>query len=585
MTIRRTPLYFGPEDRSLFGWLHAPESAAQRDLAVVLCPPVGHEYINSHRSIRHLADRLAEAGIPALRFDYDGTGDSCGDDEDPARLAAWRSSVAEAMRTAREITGCTRLGLAGVRLGAALAVAAATEAEVDFLVLWAPVVRGRAYNRELKALHLTGGNRVVAIPESGQLEPAGFVVTAETQRDLAGIVLEELLPKTRRVLIVARDDLAADPRLRDVWREAGIDTEQWSRPGYAEMFASPHNTVVPDAVIGEIVDWIATGAPPGPVASLPSPLRAEQRSGELRESFVRFDAAGSRVFGILTESESVTGEAPLILLPNAGSSHHAGPNRLYVQLARALGAAGFRALRFDLPGLGDSILEPPAGENDSYFPATSSVIGTAIEILRNDRRAASFVLMGLCSGAHASFHAALDLPGAAIAESVLINPLTFYYKPGMPLDSPMTGYREWRWYMRSVRRFDRWRKLLRGEARLSSIARAIYRRLLDKLAIHASALTSRLPFVRAAATLPEDLGHDLRRIVRSGRKVTFVFSRFAPGYDLLMDRAGPAVQRYRKRGVIQLWRIDGATHTFEAKQARDTMIAELVAHLRKRYLR
>jgi len=584
MTIRRTPLYFGPEERSLFGWLHAPGTGAQRDLAVVLCPPIGHEYINSHRSIRHLADRLAEAGTPALRFDYDGTGDSCGGDEDPDRIAAWRGSIVEAIRTVRRLTGCERVGLVGVRLGAALAVAAAVETAVDALVLWAPVVRGRAYNRELKALHLTGGNRVVAIPESGQLEPAGFVVTAGTQRDLAGIVLEEQLPDARRVLIVARDDLAPDPRLPDTWRAAGIDVEQRLRPGYAEMFASPHNTVVPTAVIAEIVDWLVAGAPSAPAAAPAPPLRAEQRSGALRESFVRFDAADSHIFGILTESSGTPGDAPLILLPNAGSSHHAGPNRLYVHLARALAGAGFRALRFDLPGLGDSILDPPAAENDSYVPATGTAIAAAIDLLRTEGRAASFVLLGLCSGAHASFHAALDLRDAPIAESILINPLTFYYKPGMPLDSPMSGYREWQWYMRSVRRVDRWTKLLRGEARLHAIARAIWRRLLDKLAIHTAALTSRLPFARPV-TLREDLTHDLRRIIRSGRKLTFVFSRFAPGYDLLIDRAGPTVQRYRKRGHVKLWRIDGATHTFEAKEARETMTAELIAHLRARYLK
>jgi hypothetical protein len=35
---------------------------------------VGHEYTRAHCSLRHLADRLALAGMPALRFDYHGIG-------------------------------------------------------------------------------------------------------------------------------------------------------------------------------------------------------------------------------------------------------------------------------------------------------------------------------------------------------------------------------------------------------------------------------------------------------------------------------------------------------------------------------
>jgi len=36
-----------------------------------------------HRTYRHLADRLTARGLPTLRFDYDGTGDSAGESDDP----------------------------------------------------------------------------------------------------------------------------------------------------------------------------------------------------------------------------------------------------------------------------------------------------------------------------------------------------------------------------------------------------------------------------------------------------------------------------------------------------------------------
>src|SRR6267378_4565458 len=74
--VESQPLYFGPEDRPLFGWLHAPAAASRPALGLVICNPFGNEAICAHRSLRHLAERAADAGIPALRFDYDGTGDS-----------------------------------------------------------------------------------------------------------------------------------------------------------------------------------------------------------------------------------------------------------------------------------------------------------------------------------------------------------------------------------------------------------------------------------------------------------------------------------------------------------------------------
>jgi hypothetical protein len=48
--------------------------------AVLLCNPFGQEAIRCHRAFRLLSARLASSGIPSLRFDYFGTGDSPGND-------------------------------------------------------------------------------------------------------------------------------------------------------------------------------------------------------------------------------------------------------------------------------------------------------------------------------------------------------------------------------------------------------------------------------------------------------------------------------------------------------------------------
>lgn len=528
MKITRTPLYFGPGERSLFGWFHAPAVESRRDLGIVVCPPLGHEYVNAHRSVRHLADRLAASGVPALRFDYDGTGDSAGRDEDPGRVAAWTQSVREAMRTLRALSGCDRIGLIGLRFGALLAALVASETEVASLGLWAPVTRGRSYVRELKALHLTGGRTST----EGQMEPGGFVFTEETLRDLG-----TLEPGTART--------------------AHVQTF----PGQPEMFDPPHGNVVPFDTIDAIVEWVGKDALVTSPALPEETPRREQQADGVRESIAELDG----IFGIVSEPLSGA-SGPLIVMPNAGATHHAGPNRLYVLLARSLARAGFRSLRFDLPGLGDSILDDAAIENDVYPPDTTAVL----ERVMRSMPAPAYVSMGLCSGAHASFHAALD-SDVPIAESVLINPLTFYYKRGMSLDQPARQYGQWQWYMRSARRVDRWGKLLRGEVQIGAIFRAVFQRMRDEL----GTLRRR--------RRGDDLDGDLRRIAASGRKVTFVFSSFDPGYDILMFNAAPAVKHLRRHGALKLWRIEDADHTFQPRQSREVMIESVTRHLAERY--
>src|SRR5207248_357876 len=101
-----------------------------------------------HRSLRHLADALAAVGWPCVRFDWHGTGDSGGSDEDPDRVATWLANIRDAQAWLTRQLGCKRISVVGLRLGATLAAHAASAEEIDGLVLWAPVVKGRRYVRE-----------------------------------------------------------------------------------------------------------------------------------------------------------------------------------------------------------------------------------------------------------------------------------------------------------------------------------------------------------------------------------------------------------------------------------------------------
>jgi pimeloyl-ACP methyl ester carboxylesterase len=84
-----------------------------------------------------------------------------------------------------------------------------------------------------------------------------------------------------------------------------------------------------------------------------------------------------------------------VLFWNVGLNHRVGPNRSWVEFARALAELGFASLRFDLSGLGDS--EPRRdGPTDSERAAID--VTEALDFLDQRGVAKRFVLVANCSG-------------------------------------------------------------------------------------------------------------------------------------------------------------------------------------------
>jgi uncharacterized protein len=135
-----TPFHFGSRQRRLFGGYEPAQENFGKVRAVLLCYPAGNEHIFAYRTMRLLAARLVQAGFHVLRFDYFGTGDSYGDTGE-GDLASWCGDIETAIEELKEITGATKVNLAGLRLGANLSarVAAYRPKDVSKLVLWEPL--------------------------------------------------------------------------------------------------------------------------------------------------------------------------------------------------------------------------------------------------------------------------------------------------------------------------------------------------------------------------------------------------------------------------------------------------------------
>ena len=207
------PLYFGPAHKRLFGCYHDAEIGKTRNCGVLVCQPMGHEYIYCHRALRQLATRLAEAGFPVLRFDFYGCGDSYGDLED-GKISQWLQDISLAIEELKNKAGVTHICLMGIRLGAALSfIAAAQRGDIDTLVLWDPVVIGKVYLDELCCLQkeaLRCRPKPIVKTNLDYTEVIGFPLSPGLRAELETLNLLTIIPRPSTTILGVQSDQSTD---------------------------------------------------------------------------------------------------------------------------------------------------------------------------------------------------------------------------------------------------------------------------------------------------------------------------------------------------------------------------------------
>ena len=266
-----TPFRFSGTRGALFRAYHPADSAGS-GTGVLLCSPFGQEAIRSHRVFRVLAARLARGGLPSLRFDCFGTGDSEGEDEEVS-IEQWTEDVLAADGELRRRSGCLKVSWAGLRLGATVAAIASLRAEPtpDRLLLWDPIVDGSAWLDELASSHdkalaqafggsLAGSRRAANIPGLAA-ESVGFPLTEQLNAEISALnpALFDMV-RCRRLIVLAGDRNAALTRLKEAvsHRFESLSWRQVSQSDWNSDEAG-NSSIVPVDVVSAVVDELGGG--------------------------------------------------------------------------------------------------------------------------------------------------------------------------------------------------------------------------------------------------------------------------------------------------------------------------------------
>jgi pimeloyl-ACP methyl ester carboxylesterase len=256
------PFYFGEAYQRLYGCHHLPQNSDTRRCAVVLCCPIGQEYIRSHRAMFQLAVQLSWAGFHVLRFDYFGCGDSEGGFVDGS-VAQWTSDIHCAMGEIQERSGLKSISLVGLRIGATLALqAASNNRPVESIVLWEPIWDGRLHLKELAKTQENFLNALEGktwrtgrsgIPD----EIVGFAFTPQLKSDLAEIKPDNLkLSSDIKLLVLCNPGVSDCSSKIDQIRQTHPHADFHMIADYVVWVEELYKRLIPFDTIRHLVEWL-----------------------------------------------------------------------------------------------------------------------------------------------------------------------------------------------------------------------------------------------------------------------------------------------------------------------------------------
>ncbi|NUZ05182.1 hydrolase 1, exosortase A system-associated [Piscinibacter koreensis] len=267
-------------------------------------------------------------------------------------------------------------------------------------------------------------------------------------------------------------------------------------------------------------------------------------ASSVREQALLIDCAGERLVAIahLPAEASSTGVVVIV----GGPQYRAGSHRQFVLLARAVAAAGYAVLRFDVRGMGDS------GGDVRSFEDLDADVGAAIDQLqRSAPSVRQVVLWGLCDGASAALLYCDRTGDPRVAGVCALN-------PWVRSEASLAKTHLKHYYRQRLLQREFWAKLLRFKVGPNAIA--------DLLRKTAAAAAGDRPDQDDAVSYQQRMARGCARL--KGRLLLVLSENDLTAREFADHVAGEAAwQRELALPRVERRTLEGADHTFSSLAA------------------
>lgn len=578
------PRYFSNAERLQFGNFYLPDSAQWPSRWVVFCPPFGEELNKSRALVADQARRLCALGYGVFVPDLHGTGDSPYDLG--ASCADWTGWVEQltSVIVGFEPQTVESITLWGLRLGALLAldvhqklhsldpantsILANTE-----LVLWQPVLSGKAFMTQFLRLRTAAGMMVGDRPETvaglralaltdGSLEVAGYHLSSQLIAQIDQLQAEHYrLPNSATIQWfdvsrrVGKPLAPVQGKLIDHWREQGATVCVHRIDG--DAFWAAQELVSMPTLIREtnsvMAKCMASALSSGDERHIPAIETLNQCLPAVDSTIqvTSLDCEGQSLVSLIHRPDQFNGRAVLLVV--GGPQYRVGSHRQFMELAQALARDGYLVARFDCRGMGDS---------EGLFPGFESIdadISAAIEGLYSTGLSIqNLSLWGLCDAATAiGFYAGRD---SRVKQLVLLN-------PWVRSEASLAKTKLKHYYAKRLFEKAFWAKLFSGQLNVISSLRGLTNNVVNSAtssapSVSLMSVSDGAPSARNRnRPLIEQLHQGLSvfdgkvLLLLSGRDLT------AQEFDLEADTYKP-MRQWLESAQVDIRRLADADHTF-----------------------
>jgi pimeloyl-ACP methyl ester carboxylesterase len=544
---------------------------------VLMISPWGIEELCARKTYRRLAERLADKGYPALRFDFPDTSDARGYSATETWWVA-ANGVLQSFIKQNKLASVTVLAQG---VGALLAARLVAEhSAVTGCILLAPVATGRHYLRELVAwsnlMKETYRDETVK-GEDGSLRSAGFTLSINIQAELKSLSTAKLLASASAdVLLLQRPNHPGDKKLADEIAQTRLDLTRKDFDEFSKYVGDPTLSELPERTLDTIERWLEQKNSPekntvGSVIEADALLKSlylSHTKNAATEEMVRF-GAGHACFGVLTLPGTPLSETGIIFL-NSGYDHHIGWGGCHVKFARILAEEGHLSLRIDASGVGEAELHD--GQNSQILYSESQIpdVAAAVDVLK-ERGMKKIVLVGRCSGAYLAFLAASS--DSRVSTVVLVNTRRFAWDPRQEVDveirrpvQPLENYqrklRDWGTIKSALTSPQKFRTAL------TKLMRGLYRPF-------KRSVERQLGSLSVSGRLIGLVHQRMKSITQHGSKVVVLFGDDDMGRSELEYYFGPSGQDLARYSGARVEFISGTDHNLTSETSSQAFLSTL----------